>query len=96
MYTDDDGHIPSAVARRMLLNSCSRNPEESVPEWFNLPHSTIPEKVEIARGAKAMQSALHSSSCCKIKMGFWNPLALCHLGDKSVATKGPRAIADVG
>lgn len=37
LHTDEDGHVPSAVARKMLLNSCSRNPEKAVPERFNLP-----------------------------------------------------------
>lgn len=37
LHADEDGRVPSAVSRKMLLNSCSRNPEKAVPERFGLP-----------------------------------------------------------
>lgn len=76
LYTDKDSHVPSAVSRKMLLNSCSRNPEKAVPEWFNLPHYHALKGWNCKRG-KRMQSALYNSSCYKIRIWLWNPLESC-------------------
>lgn len=35
---DPRSHVPSAVARKMLLNKQLRNAEKEVPELFDLPH----------------------------------------------------------
>lgn len=97
LYADEDGYIPSAVARKMLLSSCSRNSEKWVPEWFNLPRYHTQKGWNRRRGeGNAIGVMCNAIFMLQDKDGILEPTCIVSpLGD-SVATKGPWAIADLG